>query len=188
MRDFHHSCKVFTLTIYFSEVANPSLDKRLCSTSQKRVEYILKTCLQEKFNLMINLENILKTSLQDVLKMSWRRLRDVLKKFLLDIFKTFWRRLEDVLKTFLQDVLKTYEQDEYIGFDHEGEDVLKMYDWGQYIGLYQDVFWRRTRKTPSRALHQEECLLGYHLSFPTWSITIVLSVFLQSLLHPYTAQ
>ena len=40
---------------------------------------------------MIRLENVLKTSLQDVLKMSSKRLEDVLK--------TSWRRLEDVLKT-----------------------------------------------------------------------------------------
>ena len=48
--------------------------------------------LGKQFNLMIRLENVLKISLQDVLKMSWRRLEDV--------FKTSWRRLEDVLKTF----------------------------------------------------------------------------------------
>ena len=52
---------------------------------------------------MIGLGNVLKTSLQDVLKMSVRC-------------------PEDVLKTFLQDVLKTYGQDEYIGLD---QDVLK---------------------------------------------------------------
>ena len=52
--------------------------------------------LGKQFNLMICLQNILKASLQDVLKMSWRRLEDA--------FKTSWRRLEDVLKTFLQNV------------------------------------------------------------------------------------
>ena len=80
---------------------------------------------------MVHLENILKISLQDVLKLSWRRLEDVLK--------TPWRRLEDVLKTswrHLEDVLKTYSQDEYIGLD-------------------QDVF-----KTSWRRLYQDECLLG----------------------------
>ena len=78
---------------------------------------------------MIPLENILKRSLQDVLKTyskrledvlkiswrrfcktSWRRFKDVLKmswRRLEDVFKTSWRLLEDVLKTFLQDVLKT---------------------------------------------------------------------------------
>ena len=50
---------------------------------------------------MIRLENVLKTSLQDVLKMSWRRccktssrcLEDVFARRLEDILKTFWRRL-----------------------------------------------------------------------------------------------
>ena len=52
---------------------------------------------------MVRLENVLKISLQDVLKTLWRRLEDVLK--------TSWRRLEDVLKT--------YGQDEYIGLDQD---------------------------------------------------------------------
>ena len=63
---------------------------------------------------MIRLENILKISLQDVLKMFWRDLEDVLKVFLQDFLNTCWKRLEDVLKT--------YGQDEYIGLDKE---VLK---------------------------------------------------------------
>ena len=62
---------------------------------------VLKLCYQEQFNLIISLEN--------VLKMSWRRLEDVLK--------TSWKRLEDVLKT--------YDQDEYVDLD---EDVLKTYE------------------------------------------------------------
>ena len=51
---------------------------------------------------MVRLENVLKISLQNVLKMSWRRLQNVLK--------TFWRRFEEVLKMSwkrLEDVLKT---------------------------------------------------------------------------------
>ena len=43
--------------------------------------------LGKQFNLMIPLENVLKTSLQ------------YLQMLLQDVFKTFWRRLEDVLKT-----------------------------------------------------------------------------------------
>ena len=101
---------------------------------------------------MICLENALKITLQDVLKMSWRPLEEVLK--------TFWRCLEDVLKTSwrhlgktswrrlgktswrclgktswrrLENVLKTYGQDEYIGLD---QDVL---NWRRL----EDVFWRR---------------------------------------------
>ena len=45
----------------------------------------------------MRLENVLKISLQNALKTSWRCLEDVLKI----------RRLEDVLKTILQDFLKT---------------------------------------------------------------------------------
>ena len=48
---------------------------------------------------MIRLENVVRTSLQDVLKISWRRLEDVFKtshRRLEDVFKTPWRRLEDV--------------------------------------------------------------------------------------------
>ena len=48
---------------------------------------------------MIRFENVLKRSLQDILKTSSKRLEGVLK--------TSWRRLEDVSKTLLQDVLKT---------------------------------------------------------------------------------
>ena len=40
---------------------------------------------------MVRLENVLKISLQDVLKTLWRRLEDVLK--------TSWRRLEDIWPT-----------------------------------------------------------------------------------------
>ena len=138
---------------------------------------------------MIRLENVLKTSLQDVLKISWIRLEGV--------FKTSWRHLEDVLKTFLQDVLKTFWRRFEEVFPRLLEDVLKMY-WkrlknilkthgqGKYTGLDQDVFWRRMtkeniffliktswrhlqvvfwrrrQKTSSRLLHQDECLLGLH--------------------------
>ena len=59
--------------------------------------------LGKQFNLMIRLQNILKASLQDVLRMSWIRHEDV--------FNTSWICLEDVfvdvLKTSWQDVLKT---------------------------------------------------------------------------------
>ena len=72
---------------------------------------------------MIRLENVLKISLQDVLKMSWRRFKDVLK--------ISWRRLEDVFARRLEDVFKTSRR--------RLEDVLKMYGQGEYIVLEQDV-------------------------------------------------
>ena len=94
---------------------------------------------------MIHLQNILKASLQDALKMSWRRLEDVLKTSWQDILKMSWRRLEDPLKTLSQDVLKTSSK--------RLEDVLKtswrrmakmnIWFWSRRL---EDVFWRRMTK------------------------------------------
>ena len=93
---------------------------------------------------MIRLESFLKTSLQDVLKMSrrrlehvfktsWRRLEDVLKMFL----KTSWKGLEDVFARRLEDVLKTF-------WRHLGKTswrrLLKTYEYSEYVRLDQDVF------------------------------------------------
>ena len=98
---------------------------------------------------MICPQNVLKRSLQDVLKTSWRRLQNVLNKSwrcLEDVLKTSWRRLGDVLKTFLkrclEDVLRTSWK--------RLKDVLKTYDQEDYVGLDQDVLktsWRRLLKT-----------------------------------------
>ena len=109
---------------------------------------------------MIRLESVLKKSLQDALKMSWRRLEDVIK--------TSRRRLEYVLKTSwkrLEDVLKTYDQDEYIGLDQDvlktsWKRLLKTYEYSEYVRLDQDVFWRRTREKFSRRLHQRRMFAG----------------------------
>ena len=128
---------------------------------------------------MICLENILKISLQYVLKMSWR--------FLEDVLKTFWKRLEDVWKL-LEDVLKTSSkrlkdvfarsledvfenvwkkswQDVLKTSWKRLEDVLKTYGQDEYIGLDQDVLktsseevrlrrayssWRRPRRTKTK--------------------------------------
>ena len=91
---------------------------------------------------MIRLENLLKTSLEDLLKMSWKLLEDVLQTILTERLenvlqmswrcscKKSWRRLGKVWRHLgkiswrrLEDVLKTYDQDEYIGLE---QDVLKM--------------------------------------------------------------
>ena len=107
MRNVYHICKFFTLTISFSK-AWP--------------EQILD--LGKQFNLMIRLENVIfARCLEDVLKMSWRRLaktswrclEDVFARYLEDIFKTSsrrpgktsWRRLENVLKTSSRHTTKT---------------------------------------------------------------------------------
>ena len=73
---------------------------------------------------MIHLENVLKISLQDVLKMSWRRFENVLK--------TSWKRLEDALNT--------YGQDEYIGLD---QDVLKTSSEDMRLRRTYSSWWRR---------------------------------------------
>ena len=85
---------------------------------------------------MIHLENVMKMCLQDVLKMSWRRLQNFLKTSwicLKDVFqevlKTFWRRFEDILKT--------YGQDEYIGLE---QDVLKTSSEVKDERRLQDIF------------------------------------------------
>ena len=81
--------------------------------------------LGKQFNLMIRLENFLKTSSQDVMMTSWRCLEDVFARHLEEVLKTYWRRLEDVFETSSRcpkDVLKTYGQEEYIGLD---QDVLR---------------------------------------------------------------
>ena len=82
---------------------------------------------------MIRLENLLKTSLQDVLKMSWRRFckmswrcfEDVLARRLEEVLKVSWKRLEDVLKT--------HDQEEYIGLDQDALKVFSEYVWLRWI-------------------------------------------------------
>ena len=115
---------------------------------------------------MIRLENVLKTSLQDVLKMSWRRLEDVLKmswgcfedvlnmswrclskmswRCLEDVWKclegVLARRFEDVFARRIEDVLKMYDQDEYIDIDYN---VLKMSSEDVWI---KRIFWSWSRR------------------------------------------
>ena len=146
---------------------------------------------------MIRLENVLKISLQDVLKtsskrledglkMSWRRssrrLEDVLKSFLQDVLKTSWkrfedvlaRRLEDVLKTTwkrLEDVLKTYGQEEYIGLD---QDVLKTSSEGTRLRWTYSSWWRRPEDEENVFI--EENVAGYY------SLCFLFSLFRLSLL------
>ena len=98
--------------------ANPSVDNHHCGTSEKCVECVSKTCLQEQFRLLIRLETVLKTSLLDVFKTFWRRHEDVLARRLEEVLKTSWRCFEDVWQKYwswprrLDDVLKTYSEEE----------------------------------------------------------------------------
>ena len=52
------------------------------------------------------LQDVFKTSCQDVFKTFSKRLQDVFE----NVFKTSSRRLQDVLQRYLQDVFKTYHQ------------------------------------------------------------------------------
>ena len=97
-----------------------------------RLKDVLKLYYQEQFNLIIRLENVLKTSLQDVLN---------------NVMKASWKRLEDVLKTFSQDVLARLLEDILKTLWKRPEDVLQTDDQDEHIGLDQDVFWRRRQKT-----------------------------------------
>ena len=108
---------------------------------------------------MIRLEQVLKHLCQ----MSWRCLEDV-----------FARRLENVLARRLEDVLKTSSRCLEVVFARRLEHVLNTSSedvWVRWIYLSwsrrpEDVFWRWRRKTFSRRLHQDECLLGPHIIWP----------------------
>ena len=105
---------------------------------------------------MIRLENVLKISLQDVLKTSWRCLEDVFQ----DVLKTFWRRLQNVLKTSWQDVLKTFWRRINWSWPRRLEDALWRRKVKANISVLiktswrrpEDVFWRGRWNTSSRCL------------------------------------
>ena len=112
---------------------------------------------------MIHLENALKMSLQDVLKMFWRHLEDIFKtswKGLEEVFKTFWRRLEEVLKTSWRRLEDVWPKRIYWSwprrledvFNTSSEDVRLRRTYSSWSKLLEDVFWRRRRKTSSRRL------------------------------------
>ena len=104
MINFYHTWKFPKLTINFSKLWPRQIFD-----------------LGKQFNLMISLENILNTSLQEVLKTSWRRMT---MTNILVLIKTSWKRLKTssegvwVRRIYsswsrrLQDVLKTSSEDE----------------------------------------------------------------------------
>ena len=99
---------------------------------------------------MVRLENVLKISLQDVLKMSWRRLQNVLKTSWRCLEDVFARRLEDVLKTSwrrLEDVLKTSWR--------RLEDIWPRRIYWSWLRRLEDVFkasWRRLLKMKTKEI------------------------------------
>ena len=121
MGNFYHTCEFSTVTINFSELW---------------ARQILH--LRKQSNLMIRLGNVLKTSFQDVLKMSWRRLQKDLKISWRCLEDVSARRLEEVLQTSWQDILKTSWK--------RLDDFLKTYGKDEYVGLDKDVFWKRMTK------------------------------------------
>ena len=112
---------------------------------------------------MIRLENVLKISLQDVLKTFWRHLQSVLKTSWRCFEDVFARRMEDVLKTSWGRIGKTswrrlenFLKTSWRCMAKANIFVLIKTSWRRL----QDVFWRRRRKMSSRRLHQDELLLG----------------------------
>ena len=102
---------------------------------------------------MIHLENVLKISLQDVLKMSGRRFCKTSWRRLEGVLKMSWRRLEDVWPRRiywswprrLEDVLKTSSEDvrlrrTYSSWSRRLEDVLKTSSEDEDERRLQDVF------------------------------------------------
>ena len=114
--------------------------KNILNTSWRRLEIMLPR--------IVYLENVLKTSLQDVFYIPWRCLQDSWWS-LEDDWKTSWRRLKDVWprriywswSKHLEGVLKTSSEDVW---------VRRIYlSWSRRL---EDVFWRRRRITSSRRL------------------------------------
>ena len=129
--------------------------------------------LGKQFNLMIRLQNILKASLQDVLKMSWRRfcrrLEVVLTMSWRRFCKTSWRRLSKTSWRHLEDVWPKWI---YWSWSRHLEDVLKTSSEGEWLRRIYSSWSRRLEdlKTSSRRLHQDECLLGTGIVFTTGNV------------------
>ena len=153
--------------------ANPSVDNRLCTTPQKRCEYVLKTYWKLVYKNSITwwyvlkafwrhlwktswrrLQNVSKASWRclEVLKTSWKRFEDVLKMSWRCFCKTSWRSLEVVLTTPWQDVLKTSWRCLKDVFARRLEDVLKTFRKTSWRRL-EDVWPRRIYWSWSRRLH-----------------------------------
>ena len=150
--------------------------RRLCKTSWR--------CLEDVFAR--RLVDVLKTSwrglgktswrcLEDVFKTSWRGfedvLEDVLKTSLRCLGRASWRHLEGILKTYLRRLEDVF----WRRMTKANIFVLVNATWKR-LG---NVFWRRRRKTSSRRLHGDKCLLGYFLQFVGILRTLILRNSLQ---------
>ena len=119
--------------------ANPSIDNRLCSTSQKRFEYVSKSFWKRvNKNSLTWWWYVLKTSWRDLCKTSWRHLENVLKMS--------WRRMT---KTIILVLIKTSSEDVW---------VRRIYlSWSRHL---EDVLKTSSEDEDEGRLHQDECLLG----------------------------
>ena len=125
---------------------------------------------------MLRLENVLKTSSQEVFKTSSKRLEDVLKMSWRRFCKTSWRRLENFLKTSWRRMAKTnllvliktswrrFEDVFWRRMTKANIFALIKTSWRRL----KDLFWRRRPKASSRRLHQDECLLRYYCGSSHW--------------------
>ena len=144
-----------------------------------RLEDVLKLCYQKQCDLIIPLENVLKTSLQDVLKTCSKLLEDVLKmswrrfcKRSCRRFETSWRRLENVLKTAWRRMTKT----DVLVLIKTSWRRLKEVFWRRRVRrIYsswprrlEDVFWRRRRQTSWRRL--EDVFIKTNVCW-VWTLT-----------------
>ena len=128
---------------------------------------------------MIRLENVLKISLQDVLKMSWRRfsrcLEDVLKTSW-NVLKTSWRCLEDVFARRLENVLTTswrrIAKTNILFWPRRLEHVFKTSSEDEDERLHQDV----SKTSSSRGM-----FAGLSLSFSFLLFVLVFSFLFNSI-------
>ena len=101
---------------------------------------------------MIRLQNVLKTSFQDFLKMSWRRLREAFRKSWRGFCKTYWGSLKTSWRCLgkipwrcLEDVLKTSSKRLEIVLKMSWRRLCKTF-WRHLWNVLKTT-WRRMAKT-----------------------------------------
>ena len=109
--------------------------RNVLNTSRRHVN-------KNSFNFIIRLEEIFARRLEDVFKMSGRRLEDFLKIFLQDFLKKPWRR---IAKTNILVLTKTSSEEvrlrrTYSSWSKRLEDVLKASSENEDERRLQDVF------------------------------------------------
>ena len=127
------------MTIYFLRCTHPRYMKCLFTNTRKQWNMLKSSLLFKKnTNLRVNNSRILRIKNVLVLLRYCFHLENVLKTSLQDVLTTSRRCLEDVFARRLQDFLKTYDQDEYSGLD-QGAFWRRLTNTFEYISLDQDV-------------------------------------------------